>query len=140
VRLVIDASVAIKWFFHNKPGEQDTKQALAVLDALRSGQASAIQPPHWLVEAMSVLARDAPPFAEEALEVLEALMLPVSTDARVYRLGASLSHHLKHHLFDTMYHAAALEYGATLVTADDAYFGKAFRLGNIQLLTNFKVS
>jgi predicted nucleic acid-binding protein len=138
VRLVIDASVAVKWFFHNKLGEQDTKQALDILDALRNGQASAIQPPHWKVEAMSVLVREAPVFAEEALEVLDALALAVSAEERVYSLGVKLSHNLKHHLFDTLYHAVALEYSANLITADDVYFGKAYRLGNIQLLMNFR--
>ncbi len=137
MRLVIDASVAVKWFFHNKPGEQDVKQALSILRALQDGEASAIQPPHWLVEAMSVLAREAPPFAEEALDDLEALDLPVTAETRVYKLGAGLCRQLKHHLFDTMYHAVALEYGATLITADDAYFAKAFRLGNIKLLLNY---
>ncbi len=136
MRLVVDASVAVKWFFHNKPGEQDVQQALAILRALQNNQASAIQPPHWLVEAMSVLAREAPPFAEEALEDLEALNLAVSGEARVYRLAVRLSRQLNHHVFNTMYHAVALEHGATLITADDAYFAKAFRLGNIKLLLN----
>jgi predicted nucleic acid-binding protein len=140
VKLVIDASVAVKWFFHNKPGEQDVKPALAILDALQNGQVAAIQPPHWLVETMSVLTREAPPFAEEALEVLEALALPIAAETRMFRAGANLSHQLKHHLFDTLYHAVALEHGATLVTADDVYFGKALRFGDIQLLINFKVS
>jgi hypothetical protein len=40
-------------------------------------------------------------------------------------------------MFDTLYHVAAQECDATLITADEAYFAKAFRLGNIQLLTNF---
>jgi predicted nucleic acid-binding protein len=140
VTLVIDASVAIKWFFQNKPGEQDAKQALGVLRALQDGKIDAIQPPHWLVEVMSVLAREAPPFAEEALEVLEALELPISIETGAYRLGVRLSRQLRHHTFDTLYHATALEHGATLITADDNYFAKAFRLGNIKLLTTFSAS
>jgi len=137
VRLVIDASVAVKWFFHNKPGEQDGKQALSILQSLQTGEATAIQPPHWVVEAMSVFSREAPPFAEEALEVLKVLDLPVSTETAAYSLGARLSRQLKHHMFDTLYHAIALENEATLVTADDAYFAKACRLGNIKMLTAF---
>ena len=54
MKLVVDASVAVKWFFHNKAGEQDVAQALNILDALQAGGADAIQPPHWLVESMSV--------------------------------------------------------------------------------------
>jgi len=140
VKLVVDASVAVKWFFHNKAGEQDVAQALNILYTLQAGGADAIQPPHWLVESMSVLVREAPPFAEEALEILTALELPVMIDSAAYRLGASLSPQLKHHFFDTLYHAIAIEQGAMLITADDSYFAKAFRLGNIKLLTSFTAS
>jgi hypothetical protein len=74
-------------FFHNKPGEQDVKQALSILQSLRNGEASAIQPPHWLVEAMSVFSREAPPFAEEALEVLKVLDLPFPLRQQLTALG-----------------------------------------------------
>ena len=56
-----------------------------------------------------------------------------------YRRGAELSIQLKQHLFDTLYHAVALEEGATLVTADEAYFAKAKDLGNITRLSDFGV-
>jgi predicted nucleic acid-binding protein len=45
---------------------------------------------------------------------------------------------LRHHLFDTLYHAVALERGASLVTADDAYFRKAYRLGGIVRLAEWR--
>ena len=53
--------------------------------------------------------------------------------------AADLSIELNHHLFDTLYHAVALEEGATLVTADEVYFAKATGLGNIQRLADFAV-
>ena len=43
-------------------------------------------------------------------------------------------------MFDTLYHAIALEQGAALITADDIYFAKAFRLGNVRLLMNYTAS
>jgi predicted nucleic acid-binding protein len=46
---------------------------------------------------------------------------------------------LDHHLFDTLYHAVALEQGATLITADEAYFAKAKDLGSITRLADFAV-
>ena len=55
------------------------------------------------------------------------------------RRAAELSIALDHHLFDTLYHAVALEEGATLVTADATYFGKAKNLGSIELLADFAV-
>jgi hypothetical protein len=42
-------------------------------------------------------------------------------------------------LFDTLYHAVALEEGATLVTADETYFSKAKGLGGIVSLANFAI-
>jgi hypothetical protein len=55
----------------------------------------------------------------------------------VYRCAADLSIALKHHLFHTLYHAVALEEGATLVTADETYFNKARDVGAIRLLRDF---
>ena len=57
----------------------------------------------------------------------------------VLKRAADLSIALNHHLFDTLYHAVALEEGATLVTADTAYFGKAKDLGGVELLADFAV-
>ena len=54
-----------------------------------------------------------------------------------YRRAAEISTALNHHLFDTLYHAVALEEGATLVTADEAYFTKAKGLGAIERLADF---
>jgi predicted nucleic acid-binding protein len=45
---------------------------------------------------------------------------------------------LNHHLFDALYHAVALEVGATLVTADEVYFNKAKELGGLQRLGDFQ--
>jgi len=86
---------------------------------------------------LSVVAREAPAFVEGALDVLIGLELPISTGAQVYRRAARLSNQLKHHMFDTLYHAIALEHGEMLITADGIYFAKAFRLGNIKLLVNY---
>jgi hypothetical protein len=45
---------------------------------------------------------------------------------------------LKHHLFDTLYHAVALQTsGATFITADAAYYRKAQGLGRVLLLKDF---
>ncbi len=47
----------------------------------------------------------------------------------------------QHHLFDTLYHAVALQTpGATLVTSDARYFAKASAEGRIALLSEFSVA
>lgn len=44
----------------------------------------------------------------------------------------------KHHLFDTLYHATSLSTpGATLVTADGAYFDKAAPEGGVARLADY---
>jgi predicted nucleic acid-binding protein len=63
----------------------------------------------------------------------------VIAGAPVLKRAAGLSMSLNHHLFDTLYHAVALEVGATLVTADEAYFDKAKDRGAVQLLRDFRV-
>ena len=48
---------------------------------------------------------------------------------------------LKHHLFDTLYHALAFTIpGAVLVTADRRYFDKARHLGQIAWLPDFAIA
>jgi len=41
---------------------------------------------------------------------------------------------LSHHLFDTLYHATAIESEALMITADRRYHDKAAHLGRIVLL------
>ena len=55
-----------------------------------------------------------------------------------YQRAITLATQLKHHLFDTLYHALALETpSATFVTADRRYFDKAKHLGQITWLPDF---
>jgi predicted nucleic acid-binding protein len=95
-----------------------------------------LQPEHWRVEVLSVIARLASERFDGIWRLLESLNVERLSSKRVLEHATHLSNQLKHHLFDTLYHSIALEHGATLVTADDTYFAKAYRLGNIKLLTN----
>jgi predicted nucleic acid-binding protein len=58
--------------------------------------------------------------------MLAALEFPTTDDPNVIRRATRLAIETNHHLFDTLYHAVALEHeDAVLVTADDRYYGKA---------------
>ncbi len=137
MKLVIDASVSLKWVLGAEDGEQDVAKAEAVLASIVQAQHQAIQPPHWFAEMFAVIALKRPRKIEGAFNILQAVPHELCTDDQIYKDAARLSIQLKHHLFDTLYHAVALQSGATLVTADDSYFAKAYRLGSIKLLTNF---
>ena len=45
--LVVDASVASKWFLRFRPGEDDVPRALSILDQAVSGRLHVLQPPHF---------------------------------------------------------------------------------------------
>lgn len=131
MRVVVDASVIVKWILPGVEREAQAGEALALLRAIRSNQVQVVQPPHWLVEVAAVLVRLRPEIAEPALDLLDALELPLAADIAIYRRAARLAAELRHHLFDTLYHAVALEREALLVTADDHYRRKAQRLGAV---------
>lgn len=123
--LVIDASVIIKWLFDDPEHEDWTRQATDLMAAAIRGDFEVLQPPHWLPEVAAVLAREAPVRAHDDIRLLCALDLPERSDPAVLDHACRLSIALGHHLFDTLYHALALESEGTLVTADDRYHRKA---------------
>ena len=140
MKLVVDASVTVKWLLMNAPAEQNVLEAMQILGQILSGQHEILQPPHWLSEVLAVIARRAPSVAADSPRDLNALKAEIVCTDAAYLRAAELSHRLKHHLFDTLYHAVALEKGATLVTADERYFGVAMQEGAIQRLSNFSSS
>jgi predicted nucleic acid-binding protein len=120
--LVVDASVILKWLLDDRVAEQDTERASQLMHRVLSGAEEIVQPVHWLAEVGAGLARLSPDTAIGDVERLHALELPVRDDVEVFRRAAHLAMELKQHVFDTLYHAVALESaGAILVTADDRY-------------------
>ena len=139
MRIVVDASVALKWFL-SPVSEPDADMSKAVLLAIQSKNLEAVAPPHWLAEVLGVLARSAPDRISNALEIVYGLDVVVVSDRHTHERAANLAVQLNHHLFDTLYHAVAFEMDATLITADEVYFCKAQGLGRIQRLSTFAVA
>jgi predicted nucleic acid-binding protein len=135
--LVIDASVAVKWILGERPGEADVERASALLGAIVRRTVTVIEPVHWVAEVIGVVTRLKPDRAVAAIALLTHSRFPTIASRAVYRRAAQCSAQINAHLLDTLYHAVALEEGATLVTADEAYFAKATGLGNIQRLADF---
>jgi predicted nucleic acid-binding protein len=137
VRVVLDASVAVKWVIRDPRVEPDLDNAIAILRAIRARTIEAVEPPHWTAEILAVIARARPRRVAFLLGMLAKLPFRETKGFACYRRAAAMAIRFNHHLFDTLYHAVALEEGATLVTADEAYFNKAKDLGAIQLLADF---
>lgn len=136
VRYVVDASVAIKWFFQSADDEDDLGPAIALLRVSQDGETIFCQPPHFVAEVAAVLARKKPPDQARAdVNDLLALDLRWMESTAIYLTACDLAIRLNHHLFDTLYHAVALHaLEATLVTANQRYFDKAKSIGRIALL------
>jgi predicted nucleic acid-binding protein len=130
--------VALKWFFRLPQDEADLGAALALLRGVAEGDVVLLQPPHFVAEVSAVLAREAPHSAATMLRDLLDIEMQLVESEAVYDRAIALSVQLGHHLFDTLYHAVALESAAaTLVTADERYWRKARQAGRIVRLAEF---
>lgn len=139
MNLVVDASVALKWFFRERDEEADVEPALALLQALDAGRVTMLQPPHFLAEVSAVLAREKPDTAHEDVADLQLVDWHPVADPALYALAIDLARDLGRHLFDTLYHATALhEAEATLVTADERYYASAQTRGHIVRLADLR--
>jgi predicted nucleic acid-binding protein len=125
MRLVVDASVALKWVL----SEAGTEAALA----LRTDELLA--PILWLAEAANALWRGVrlgELMLDEARELLDALIkAPVASLPMEPHLQAALtlSVQLQHPLYDCIYLALALHQDTHVVTADRRFAAIASRPG-----------
>ena len=123
------------------PDEADAAAAIDLLQAWLQGRVRVLQPPHGQAEVCAVLARLRPAQIADDLADLLDLALPVRDDAAVYARAMQLSRDLGHHLFDTLYHAVALETDdALLVTADERYLAQAAGAGRVRHLRDWQAS
>ncbi|MGR9087437.1 MAG: type II toxin-antitoxin system VapC family toxin, partial [Gammaproteobacteria bacterium] len=128
-------SVAIKWLVPFRPEEADVEKALALFDRVIRQDVMMAQPPHFVAEIMAVIARLEPDFADSVFNAVSSLEMIFDDRPDIYRTGIRLSIQLSHHLFDTLYHAVALNTtGAVLITADEVYYRKAQGIGQIMRL------
>jgi predicted nucleic acid-binding protein len=130
--VVVDASVVVKWLLQDPEHEADTDKATQLMQSVALGDHVALQPAHWLAEVGAVLSRQSSATAADDITMLCGLELPIADDPLVLRRGVELATELKQHLFDTYYHAVALETtDAVLITADDRYLRAARAKGRI---------
>ena len=137
--VVADASVALKWFLKYRDDEADVEQAMSLLARAANGEVELRQPPHFAVEVAAVLARLKPDQAEQDLLDLLDIEHRIVASMDVYATALDLAVRHEQHVFDTLYHAIALNaHGAQLVTADQRYYDKVQSEGCICLLTDWK--
>ena len=119
--------------------EPDTPAALSLMEAVAGGDLEVLQPPHWLAEVAAVMARLSPTSLSTDIPDLFALDFDVADSLAVYQRASRLAVELNQHLFDTLYHAVALDAaGCTLITADLRYLKKASAHGRIAGLVGWR--
>ena len=138
MKAVIDASVTIKWFVPDDGAEEDADKAIQIFKEIQVSGVNPFQPVHWQAEVIAVLSRISPKVSKQSIQLLDILEFPVCDNLEIYQLASEIAIKLNQHLFDTLYHAVALEQQASLITSDIKYFRKAKGLGNILLLSEYQ--
>lgn len=138
MQLVLDASVCLKWYLFDRANEVHSDIARDLLLHAREGSVKLLQPAIWRAEVAAVLAREMPTRAGMLFQSVQRMQADIVDDAVVMLRAIELSVQTNHHLFDTIYHAVAIEHGIDLVTADEHYYHKAHKLGHIVLLHDWR--
>ena len=137
--IVVDASVVVKWLVQDPQREADTEKAERLLESVVKGEQPVLQPCHWISEVAAVLARTSSDTAADDAAMLCALELPLADEPAVLPRACELAIELKQHVFDTYYHAVALDTSdAVLVTADERYLRAARAKGRIIHLRDWR--
>lgn len=141
IELVVDASVAVKWFVRGQWADSEG-HVDAAHDLQRSyqlGNTRFVQPAHFLAEVASVLIRLTPDTAPDDIRLLSQTGMEYCAPTSSINDAMRLARQTQHHLFDTAYHALALSRkNACLVTADRRYFQKAVSLGRVVWLEDWR--
>lgn len=123
---VVDASVLVKWFLHEKEADRD--RALALRDLHISGRSTIFIPQLALLEVLNAV-RFAPKAKEEdgelALEALQDLHLERKPpEADLLRKSNAIAWAYKITIYDALYVALAEQVGYPLITADEVMMKK----------------
>lgn len=140
--IVVDASVFVKLLKQ----EEDSKIARDLVDRMLEEGQGYLAPSIVLYEALSAALHVELPlavvgqlfdqFRELGLTIEEPTIQDLATAERIATSVAADKGHPT--LFDSIYHAMAIERGGTFVTADQRHFAKAKQFGSVVLLADWK--
>lgn len=122
MKVVVDASVAVKWFVEEKGS--DAAMGLLADSLRKGGDLQLVAPQFLLVEVLAVIGKRARNKAVDAsyptrvLQVLRKLKLGLTPDAELLDHATHLSVTLQHPLYDCLYLALSRRLSARLATFD----------------------
>jgi len=139
-KIVVDASVAVKWL--NQHNEESTEQAFALLESARNGDIDMITSDLLVHEVFNALVRGKGIADEELNEAYKDFFLfpftIVSTDQGIARLAGVVAQKFLMSIYDAVYVALALKLDALLITANFRHQGKVGDVGLVMDLVQWK--
>jgi predicted nucleic acid-binding protein len=138
-KVVIDASVAVKWFIE----EEYTKEALMLRDSYKEGLVDLIAPSLLPYEVLNAL-KYSGAFGEDELKeiagILESLQITLYNIEEEYAMKTvELAMRRGLTIYDASYPALAMVEDATLYTADEKMLKKIAALGLARHIQDYKV-
>jgi predicted nucleic acid-binding protein len=138
-KIVLDHGVCATWFLRRRKSRRDIAAAGDIYNRVRRSRIKLIEPATWHADVAATLLRVHPKLALKMIEELITVDARIDDDFVVLQRAAKLSVQLDHRLSDTLYHAAAIENGITLISSNARYFRKARHLGHIVLLSDWPI-
>lgn len=141
-RLVIDASVALKWYL---PDEESGQKALDILDAHIADRVALHAPAlleFEMANALAMARRRARASAEDALKAMDGfagLGMEFHSVSRIFRKVLDYSDKHGISAYDAAYVALADDLGVNVVTADKRLFNSTRKLRFVKLVEDFRV-
>jgi len=140
--IILDASIAVK-ILHEEP---DTKIAQGFLEACTTNNAPVVVPEHFLYELVNVCQKLGVEVSNalKFFDVMKGSILTVVTPDRSSWLLAEKIAREGHQksgfpsMYDSIYHALAIESKGVFVTADKRYFVKTGKFAHISLLSGWE--
>jgi predicted nucleic acid-binding protein len=123
ISLVLDASVAAKWFV--LPGEPLEQEAIHLLAACQNGALEFLVPDLFWAEMSQIFwkavrtGRSGKQQAEDSLAMLQQQQFPTFPSASLVESAFAIAHKFDRSFYDSLYVALAVTRRATLITADE---------------------
>lgn len=135
-KFVADASILLKWATYET---EDLEQSLMFEDDVKKERVNVLVPIHCFPEICNMLGRDR---RNMAISFLSYLLNSDITECGLTFNTAVIAFDLmekynKISFYDAFYHALAIRENAVFITADQKYYNKTRRRGNIMLLKNY---
>ena len=131
----------LKWVLPSRFEESHSREALDILDCIQMATAGRdFSHLTGLPRVAAVLATARSGAVRRSRYLLYSFELPAMVDLAVYRRAVQIAASLCEHVFDTLYHAVAIQQSNTvLVTADERTIVRPPGLGKVVRLQEFEL-